>query len=166
MNLTRTTIAVALSAPATKATGLTVSTDPLAPSHTLTLTDGQGDLQANQQWHTRQTLAPGASETFDLAGALRDAFGDVAAFARLKAILLRNASATGTLTLGGGANPLLAWFGGPDHTLTLRPGGLLLLACTDAAAYPVTPGSADLLRLHNDDPDHPLTFELALVGTT
>ncbi|MCX5658581.1 MAG: hypothetical protein NTW19_02530 [Planctomycetota bacterium] len=166
MNITRTSIAASISAPATKATGLSTSNDPLAQACALTLTDGVADGQANQQWHARRTLAASATESLDLSGSLRDAFGDAVAFARVKAILLRNDSATGTLTLGGGSNAFVGWFGSAGETITLRPGGFLLIACADAAGYAVTNASADLLRLHNNDSANPLTYELVLVGTT
>lgn len=165
MNITRTSIAASISAPATKGVGLSTCHDPLAQACALTLTDGVGDAQANQQWHARRTLAAGANESLDLAGPLRDSFGDAVAFTRLKAILLRNGSQAGTLTLGGGSNAFVGWFGGAGQSLTLRPGGFALIACADATGYAVVNGAADVLRLVNNDTDHALPYEIVLVGT-
>lgn len=169
MNITRSQFTAGISAQGTKATGLTQSLDPLAKSYKLDLTDGTGAAQANQQWHASRTLTAGTSETLDLSGSLTDAFGTTVAFARIKAILIKNtsANAAGVLTVGGAAsNPWYAPFGAATDTVKIRPGGVLLLACDDATGYAVTAGTGDRLQLANGDGSNSLTYEIVVVGAT
>jgi hypothetical protein len=167
MQINAATITGSVKSAATKAAGLVTITEPLSLSYAVELGNGTDADQANQTWQDERTLAASASETLDLRGVLKDAFGDTVSFARIKALVIKNTSDTGTLTVGGAASN--AWqgpFGNTNDTLTIRPGGFVVLAGGDATAYPVTASTADQLKLLNNDSGNALIYEIIVIGAT
>lgn len=125
----------------------------------ISLLDGVAANQADILFADERTVASASNDDLDLAGVLADAFGATIAGAELVALMIINkpktpgaAANTTNLTIGVGTNPVTPGFmGGTNPTIgPLRPGGVLLLACPDAAGLGViTGGSADVLRIAN-----------------
>lgn len=124
----------------------------------LQFADGTAAGQADILFADERSIAASANDDLDLAGALASAFGATIAAAELVALLVINrpkdpaaAANVSNITLGLGSNPFLGFLGGTNPTLgPIRPGGMLLLACGDAAGLgTVTGGAADVLRIAN-----------------
>ena len=114
------------------------------------LVDGVGAGQANKIFSDTRTLASGASETLDLVGTLTDAFGASITLTKTKMILIAADPANTTvLTIGNVANGIVAPFGAATHSLSVPPGGMVLVATPDLAAFPVVAGTGDLLKIAN-----------------
>jgi len=115
----------------------------------------------------RRTLAASATEDLDLAGALVNPIGGAAVFAKVKAILVRAAAAnTNNVVVGGaGSNTFVGPFGDAADTVSVPPGGALLLAAP-SAGWNVTAGTGDLLKLANSSSGTPVTYEIVIIGTS
>jgi hypothetical protein len=121
----------------------------------------QGDLVFGPD---RRTLAGGANESLDLAGGgLVDAFGNALNFAKVRALVIENLSATKILTIGNDANPLV-FLGAGAHTVVLAPKGKLALA-NPVTGWTVTPTTGDKIKIANDAGD-PCDYLIWFVGTS
>ncbi len=164
MTLNRATIAATISAPGSKAVGIATVTDALALSAQLTLTNGTSADQADQTWHGTGTISASGSVTIDLsASTTTDSFGQAVAFVRIKAIMVVNVSAIGSLTIGGAASN--AWVGPFTNTEVVRAGGVYLNGCTDATAFAVVNGATDKLKITNNTAAD-LVYRILIVGST
>ncbi len=135
---------------------------------TLSFGDGSGADQINRIFADTRTLAASANEDLDLAGGLTDAIGQVITLARVRGLLVRASPANTNNVIVGGA-PANGWFtafGGAAHTVTVRPGGLLLLGARDATGYAVTGSTGDLLRIANSSSGTAVTYDIVILGAT
>lgn len=141
---------------------------PLSLLRAYATLDGTGLGQADRIFHDRRTLGASATEDLDLAGILTDPFGAVITFARIKAMLIAADPAnTNNVIVGGAAtNGFITWVGAATHTVTVRPGGLLLVAAADATAYAVTAATADLLHIANSGAGTSVTYDVVLIGAS
>jgi hypothetical protein len=128
--------------------------------------DGTGANAADMIWRDARTLATGADESLDLSGVLEDVFGKVCAFARVKALLIWNTStiASSILTVGNGATPWQGWVSALG-SVTVRPGGMLLLVAPDATAWPVVGGASDILKIANAAGGD-ATYKIVIIGAS
>lgn len=135
---------------------------------TISFGDGSGANQITRIFADTRTLAASANEDLDLAGGLTDAIGQTITLARVRGLLIRAAGAnTNNVIVGGAAsNGWITAFGGATHTITLRPGGILLLAAPDATGYAVTAGTGDLLRIANSSSGTPVSYDIVILGAT
>ena len=121
-------------------TTATTSSEAFPSLYILTTTSGTNAYQMNQVWSSQRTLTASATETNNLAGGIVNAFGTTLTMAEVRFISIF--AATGnvdTITIGGAAaNVFSTWLGDPSDTVTLRPGGYLLLAAPDATGYAVS----------------------------
>ena len=134
----------------TKALDLSVTPEAvISVKKEFALTNGTGANQADKIFTDQRTLAAGVSEDLDLAGVLIDALGDVITFARIKALVVIAAAANpNNIVVGNAAaNGFVGPFGAATHTHSVRPGGFYAWGCSDATGYPVTGGTADLLKI-------------------
>lgn len=163
-----TTVDLSVAGLYTKLLDLQQANANVATRFGLALADGTAANQANRIWADRRTLAASATETLDLAGVLVDAFGDALTFTRIKAIIVSAALAnTNNVVMGGAAtNAFVGPFGAAAHTVQVRPGGMAVLGCLDATAWPVTAGTGDLLQFANGGAGTPVTYDVILVGTS
>lgn len=143
--------------------------DPVNFTTKTRYTTGTGANKANQHWHDDRSLSSGANDDLDLAGGLTDIFGTTVTFTIVKAIYIKNKSTTDALRVGGGGanewvgatTPFLA----TGDKLVIPPSGELLLQCPTAAGWPVTAGSADVLRLtHPGTTSAALTYDIFILG--
>lgn len=146
-----------------------IATAPLSVSQSYGYTTGVGASQADKIFADTRTIAASSNDDLDLAGVLVDALGSVITFARVKALIVRAASTnTNTLVMGGGAsNPVTTILGGTTPTLTIRPGGSMLLSVgPDATGYVITAATADILRFTNGGAGSSVTYDVIIIGAS
>ncbi len=124
--------------------------------HTVDFTAGTGANQFDINYMQERTVGDGANDDIDLAGVLSDAFGSTITAAEICALVILNEQEDGTanttnLTIGAGSNPFQTIFAaGTTKTIgPIRPGGAFVLCSPAAAAWAVTAGTADILRIAN-----------------
>lgn len=152
----------------TKADGTTSVVDSSNFSKTISLTNGVGTAGTGDlMYRISTTIAAGATLNIDLAGSLADVFGTTLTFARIKFFFLHltTATAASAITVGNGTNPwLMNALSAATTTVSVRNGGFLAFGDPGATAYPVTAGTADVLKLVNADGSNIATVEICIVG--
>lgn len=128
--------------------------------------DGLGLNQAQKVFTDQRTLTASATEDLDLAGVLTDAFGAALTFTEIKAMAIKaSASNTNNVIVGNATtNGFITWVGGAAHTVTVRPGGILLLVAPDATGYAVTAGTGDILKIANSAGGTSVVYDIVLIG--
>jgi hypothetical protein len=131
------------------------------------LADGTGENQADRVFSDTRTLAASANEDLDLAGTLLNPIGGAAAFAKIKAIIVRAAKAnTNNVVVGNAAsNGFVGPFGAAAHTVAVPPGGVFMITAPKAG-WAVTGGTGDLLRVANSGAGTSVTYDIIVVGTS
>ena len=139
----------------------------LAYGPAIAFDDGTGANQINRVFADTRTLTASSTEDLDLAGGLTDALGTTITLTKVRALLIRPAAANANNVLVGGAtaNQFSTPFGAGTHTLTVRPGGLLLMVAPDATGYAVTAGTGDLLKIANSSSGTSVTYDIVILGT-
>jgi len=133
---------------------------------TLEFKDGIGAGQADRVFSERRTIAAGGNLDLDLSGGgLVNEFGDAVTFAKVKAISIKHASGVANAVIGNGATPFLGPFGAAAHTIAIPPGGAFSIGRTDAAGWPVTNTTADILRINNPG-GASIDVDICIVGTS
>lgn len=128
---------------------------------------GTGLDQANRLFADQRSVNTASNDDLDLAGGLTDAFGQTLTFAKIKAILIYNTILTAGEILnvgGGGVNSFINWVGNASDTVTIGPGGLLVLANPSLAGYAVTASTGDILRIANAGAGT-IVYKIVLIGT-
>ena len=157
-------ITVSQSGPYTGGGDLSQPVDSLSYQWWTELADGTAAGQANARVTDRRTLAGSATENLDLSGGLTDPFGAPLLFTAVKAIQVSAAAANaGAITIGGAAsNAFVGPFGASTHTLSVPPGATVLLV-HPGAGWPVTAGTADLLKVANGSASASV-YDVIIVG--
>ncbi|MFZ5745273.1 MAG: hypothetical protein ACOY7T_12425 [Pseudomonadota bacterium] len=139
---------------------------PLNVSNVLSIANGTAADQANAVYVDAFSISASGWLNIDLAGGgLTDRLGNALNFTALKAILLiADSTNTNNVVLGNGTNPFVGPFGAGANTLTVEPGGTVLLATRSAAGWAVAAGSADVLKLANSGGGSAVTGTIVLVG--
>lgn len=147
---------------------LTTALAKLSISRGTTFDPGTGVGQVDRIFSDTRTLAPSATEDLDLVGALTDALGGVASFARVRGILIAAASGNANnVVIGGTAN---AWASllSPAATglITLRPGAFFVAGCgqADTAGYATVAATGDLLHVANSGAGTSVTYDVVVMG--
>jgi hypothetical protein len=142
--------------------GLSTAKDTLGYTINKTFSNGSGTAQvADLVYHGRRTLTTGQSETLDLYGGLTDALGNTLNFARVKAIVIEQTSASMTLTIGDAAAPL-PLFGPATATVSVKPSGAVALVAP-LAGWTVADGSTDGVKVTNSAGDSSI-YNIWIVG--
>ncbi|HET9566214.1 MAG TPA: hypothetical protein VFP27_17360, partial [Mycobacterium sp.] len=76
-------------------------------------------------------------------------FGDAVVFTAIKGIFIEHVSGVNPAVVGVGSAPFLGPWGGTTPTFTVPVGGFLATGRVDAAGWPVTGTTADILRIAN-----------------
>lgn len=160
-------LAVGFTAEQTNSIDLATATLPVQVARALAFADGAGANQADRLFTDRRTLAASGTEDLDLAGVLTDIFGATLTFARIRALIIAaDEGNTNDVVVGGAAaNGWITWVGGATHTVTVRPGGLIVAAAPDATGYVVTAGTGDLLHVANSGAGTGVTYDVVLLGS-
>ena len=139
--------------------------DALSKEYETQLASGTGSSQADLIFHDTRSLADGASEDLDLAGVLADAFGATLTFAKVKALIIKNNSATQTLSVGGAsANQFVNWVGDATDIIKIAPSGFFALT-GPLAGYVVTAATGDKLKVANSA-GAGATYDIIIIGTS
>ena len=128
---------------------------------------GTGNGQVDKKFTDKRTLAASANEDLDLAGSLVDAFGAVITFAKIRALRIKAAAenTNNVVVKPAAATGWLGPFGAATHTLTLPPGGELLLVAP-VAGWSVGAGATDLLNVANSGAGSSVTYEIEILGAS
>lgn len=115
------------------------------------LASGTGLDQADVIYTAELTINATTNHDLDLSGALENALGGAAVFARLKLVYVELVTTTAgyTLEVGGSAADVLTLFKATGDADIVCAGGLMLRYAPGAAAYVVTATTADILRIRN-----------------
>jgi hypothetical protein len=145
------------------------TSNPNTDTYSKSMTNGTGATgTADLMYSTQTTIAGGGTLNIDLAGSLTDFFGNVITFARIKVMkieLTTDTTATSIL-IGDHASPWATWLAGTNPRVRVYNGGCMLLAGTNATMYAVTAGSADGLKIVNEDGSNTATVKITLIGST
>jgi hypothetical protein len=134
--------------------------------------DGVAVDQADQLWHSQQTLAASGVTNLDLTNLSRTVFGGslTVTFAKVKALVLVNLATTSGLDLliggaGAGGNGWGAPFNGNKDAKLVLPADSVLVLVNRKAGWAVTNASSDVLKIENPQASA-ITYKAALIGTT
>jgi hypothetical protein len=133
----------------------------------ISLQNGYGNNQADLIYTATATIAASSSATLDLYGGLTDPFGATLNFAKIKLIkITAKATNTNSVVVGNaGSNPFLGPLGGTTPTLTIPPGGMIVLAAP-IAGWAVTNSSTDNLKIANSSSGTGVDYTIVIVGTS
>jgi hypothetical protein len=135
---------------------LSTTTDQSKKTYTDSFTFGTGSKKVKVLFHDERSVsATTSNDDLDLAGVLKDAFGDTITFAKVKAVVIYNLSTTSgnNLVVGNAtANAFSTPFGAATHTIKVPPAvdattpGMFVLT-NPQDGFVVTAGTADILRI-------------------
>jgi hypothetical protein len=162
-----TSIDLQLVATLTKTQTLYTSTSPISIQKTYSLTNGSGADEANNVYCSQRTLAASAYEELDLAESLVNAFSTSLIFTSIKAIYISSAAGNkGNLLVGGAAsNAFDSWVGSATDKIKIRPGGIFMLACSQAG-YSIPIGLKDVLKIENESEAYSTTYDIIIIGVS
>ena len=173
MALDSSSLLLAITGSESAALDFTTPLAPIAKTYQLLYATGTGAGAADRIWTDQRTIAASGTDDLDLAGVLVGAFGQTVTFARIRAMVIQAAAGnTNNVIVGNAAsNGFVTWVGGATHTITIRPGGLFVLAnsgpgSADATGYAVTAGTGDLLRIANSGAGTSVTYDIYLIGAS
>lgn len=168
MSLTAS-VRLALAARLTAVGDLGTPTYPISLDTTVNLADGVAAGQANRIFTDTRTLAASATEDLDLAGALADGLGGVAAFARVKVLMLVAAAGnTNNVLIGRASANGLATLFGAVGAVVLRPGAAFCVIAddVDAIGYAVAAGTGDLITVSNSGAGSSVSYDIVAIGAS
>ena len=160
-------ITISLAGELSAALDFEAAVSKLSKLFSIELADGSGAGQAANIFSDQRTLAASATENLDLNGALLNAFGQVISFTKIKALAIFAAEANVNDVVVGGAaaNGFIAPFGAATHTVSIKPGGALVLVAPNAVGYAVVAATADLLKILNSGAGTPVTYDIVIIGS-
>lgn len=168
MALDTSSVVLSVTGSQSNAIDFTTGIAPLARTYQMLYSTGTGAGSADRIWHDQRTIAPSGTDDLDLAGVLTDVFGATVTFVRVKALIVAAAAGnTNNVIVGNAAtNGFITWVGGATNTVTVRPGGFLALAASDATSYAVTAGTGDLLRIANSGAGTSVVYDIVVIGAS
>lgn len=140
----------------------------LAALDDIQLPSGTSSGRADLLFADERTISASSSENLDLTGgSLSDPVGAALVFAKVKAILIEaDDGNTNNVVVGNaGANPFVGPFDDGTVTITIPPGGRLLLAAP-SSGWAVTVDTADILKVANSGAGTGVTYRIVIVGTS
>jgi hypothetical protein len=160
--LTATPAAVPLGTAVTPKVDTTSYTD-------LAFANGTALGQADVLYQATTTLAAAGFVDIDLSGALLNALGGAAVFARVKSLKITANGLPGVPNVNNvvvGAAATNAWntLFSTTGTVTLKPGGFCHFGAAEAIGWPVTAGTGDLLRVTNGGAGTAVSFDIVVLG--
>lgn len=168
MSLSNTTLLMRLLSTVTRDIDLQSGRSPLEFKQGYSIPHGTGAGQADLLWTDRRTILASQNDDLDLAGTFTDIYGQAVVFARVKAILVvADAGNANNVVIGNAAsNQFLGPFGAAAHTYSVKPGDAFSGTALGATAWPVTAGSADILRIANSGAGTSVIYDIALLGAS
>lgn len=159
-------LALSLYANQVNALDLNTAQSELSYTKILEFTTGTGANQATTVFSDQRTLTASSTETLDLSGSLTDAFGNVIAFTKIKAIIIYAAIAnTNDVVVGGAAGTqFVAPFGSATDKVNVKPGGFFAISAPDASGLAVVNASTDSLKIANSSSGTSVTYDIVIIG--
>lgn len=139
----------------------------LAISEGLTKTVEHGTIinAATHIYIDEFSIAASGTLDIDLSGSLEDRLGNAAVFTAIKEILLiADATNTNNVVYGNGTNPFVGPLTSGANTVTLLPGNRFNVTNYSAAGWPVSGGSADVIKLANSAAGTAVTGTIVIIG--
>ena len=137
---------------ASESLDLSSAAESFNKSYKQSFTNGTAANQANQMFVDTRSVSGSSNDDIDLAGVLVDGLGSTITFTSVKTIVIKAASTNGdALHIGAGTNPFFSFLGDATDLIKLQPGGLFAITNPEADGYTVTTGTADILRIANQD---------------
>lgn len=137
----------------------------LSQIYTNKFANGSGVDQAQVIFTDTRTITASSSETLDLS-ALTDAFGNTINIVNVKTLIVAPAVGnTNNVVVGGaGSNPFASPFNAGTDTISVQPGGMLLLSSHTDDGYPVSTGVN--LKMANSSSGTSVTYDIIIIGET
>jgi hypothetical protein len=127
--------------------------------------NGTGANSFDILWTDTRTLAASATEDLDLAGVLTDVFGATVAMAEVGGILITTDSGNTNNVVVGDATAPVPLFGGTNPTISVKPGGVFLIAAPNASGqFAVGAGATDDLKIANSGAGTSVTYTITILG--
>lgn len=151
------TLSLTVGGTLTKDDFVSVVSDPISsgsnsfPAMNLELTTGTGASQSNVWHRSLRTLSASSGESIDLYGSVADPFGATISFSRITTVLIAIVDPDGTKTLLIGPQSTANYWVGPwaASTDSVNVKYWQAFVNASAAGWPVTSGTADILRISN-----------------
>ena len=144
-----TRISVQIAALLADTLDLSTVRDNLEKIFTTEIPTGSSSGQANQVWHDARTIADGATDSLDLAGALTNAIGQTVTFSSIKAVIIKFASGNTTaVAVTRPASNGVPIFSAASDAVPFAANGLFAWV-NPGAGITVTAGTGDLFNLVN-----------------
>ena len=159
-------IAVNVNVKQTSQVGMGNLVSDLARGGTRDIVDGVGAGAATKVFSSLRTLAASASENLDLVGTLTDPSNAIVTFAGVKAIYIKAADTNvNDVVIGGHATTAFVGpFGAAAHTIALAPGETFFISKFNAAGWPVTATTAEMIKVLNGGAGTAVSYEIVIVG--
>lgn len=165
----KSALAISASAQLSGATDLASISSPLNFARSIQLANGTtGAGKADRLFADTRTLAASATEDLDLSGALLDALGGPAAFARVKGLIVAADKAnTNNVVFGAASSNAWATLLNSTGSVTLRPGAVaaFMVGAADNG-WAVTAGTGDLLKVANSAGGTPVNYSIVVIGNS
>lgn len=140
----------------------------LSIAYSNALTSGTLANQADRIWFDTRTIAASGTDTIDLNGVLTDIIGTTISLLRVKALYVKAyaANTNNVLVGGAGSNQWATWISAATSSVTVRPGGALMLFAPDATAYAVTAATGDILQVANSGAGTSVQYDIVVIGSS
>lgn len=165
----KSALAISASATLTGATDLAPVSSPLSLNRAVQFANGTGAGKADRLFADSRTLGASATEDLDLSGALLDALGGSAAFARVKGLVIAaSKNNTNNVVFGAASSNAWATLLNSTGTITLRPGAVaaFMAGAADATGWGVTAGTGDLLKVANSAGGSSVSYDIVVIGNS
>lgn len=134
--------------------------------------NGTTALQVDEIYTSQRSLAAGANETLDLAGAITGQISGTVDFSKIKAVFLElpatkadGSNQSSRVDFGGAAsNPWLGFLTDASDKLKLLKGGSITIAVPTVSGMAVAAGTADKLFIENKDGSNAALYNIVLLG--
>lgn len=162
------TVKVGVNADLQNVLDLVTATSPLASNTTYSFTNGTGANKARTIFSDQRTLTASSTEDIDLSGALTDAMGQTITMTKMKAFVVKAASAnTNNVVIGGNPSngfPMYGVFADTTDAVSVKPGGMFVYVSPDASGVGVSAGSADTFKIANSAGSTSVTYDIVVIG--
>lgn len=164
-NTTLTAVAsVAAEFTLTKVLDLSSPIDTISMAAQSVFADGTGNNQADIIYADQLSISASSTASIDLSGSLLCGVGTPFVAARVKALLVYNASATAQISVGNDTNEWL--FGAANSTIVLNAGAMTCMLAPGATAHVVTAGTGDIILITNNNGSNTATVQVIVIGAS
>lgn len=123
---------------------------------------------ADRVYFATLTIAASGTSSADLAGGVTDVYGNTITMARVKWMFVwhTNTTTATDVSFGNATNPMANWISTATVTVKILNNGVFIIGAPGATGYALTGGSADAVKVTNNDGANSATVKWAFVGST